>query len=78
MKYLELYLEEKMKIKVLGELSTVELATADDEVYGVSLVIDCFETGIEVWWADYAMWLEEKLKSAWTDKKLESLNQLKK
>ena len=78
MKYLELYLEEKMKIKVLGELSTVELVTAEEEVYGVSLVIDGFEPGIEVWWSDYATWLEEKLKSAWVDKKIELLNQLKK
>jgi hypothetical protein len=69
MKYLELFLEEKMKIKILGELSTVELATADNEAYGVSLVIDGFEPGIQVWWGDYAMWLEQKL---------ESLNQLKK
>lgn len=69
MKYLELFLEEKMKIKILGELSTVELATADNEAYGVSLVIDGFEPGIQVWWVDYAMWLEQKL---------ESLNQLKK
>lgn len=69
MKYLELFIEEKMKIKILGELSTVELATADNEAYGVSLVIDGFEPGIQVWWVDYAMWLEQKL---------ESLNQLKK
>ena len=69
MKYLELFLEEKMKLKVLGKLSTVELATADNEVYGVSLVIDGFEPGIEVWWVDYAAWLEQKL---------ESLNQLSK
>ena len=63
MKYLELFLEEKMKIKVLGELSTIELTTADYEAYGVSLVIDGFELGIEVWWADYATWLEQKLES---------------
>lgn len=69
MKYLELFLEEKMKLKVLGELSTIELTTADYEVYGVSLVIDGIEPGIEVWWADYAAWLEQKL---------ESLNQLNK
>ena len=75
MKYLELFLEEKMKLKVLGELSTIELTTADYETYGVSLVIDGFEPGIQVWWVDYATWLEQKLESAWLDKKLESLNQ---
>lgn len=78
MKYLELFLEEKMKIKILGELSTVELASAENEAYGVSLVIDGFEPGIQVWWADYAAWLEQKLESAWLDKKIESLNQLSK
>lgn len=78
MKYLELFLEEKMKIKILGELTTVELTTEDNADYGVSLVIDGYEPGIEVWWADYAMWLEQKLESAWLDKKIELLNQLKK
>lgn len=78
MKYLELFLEEKMKLKVLGKLSTVELTTADYENYGVSLVIDGFEPGIQVWWADYAAWLEQKLESLWLEQKLESLNQLSK
>jgi hypothetical protein len=67
MKYLEKYLEEKMKIKVLGELDTVDCPNGGD--VGVSLVIDGFETGIEVWYADYANWLEEKLEE--NSKKLE-------
>ena len=40
MKYLELFLEEKMKLKVLGKLSTVELTTADYEAYGVGVELD--------------------------------------
>ena len=67
MKYLEKYLEEKMKIKVLGELETVDCPNGGD--VGVSLVIDGFETSIEVWYADYAMWLEKKLEE--NSKKLE-------
>ena len=59
MKYLEKYLEEKLKIKVLGEL-TVRSSVEGDDI-GVSLVIDEYEPGIEVWWVDYAHWLEEKI-----------------
>ena len=59
MKYLEQYIEEKLKIKVLGKLTTRE-SNSGEEV-GVSLVIDGYEPGIEVWYADYATWLEEKI-----------------
>lgn len=59
MKYLEQYIEEKMKIKVLGNLTTRE-SNSGEEV-GVSLVIDGYEPGIEVWYADYCSWLEEKI-----------------
>lgn len=67
MKYLEQYLEEEIKIKVLGKLETVDCPNGGD--VGVSLVIDGFETSIEVWYADYAMWLEKKLEE--NNKKLE-------
>lgn len=60
MKFLEKYLEEKLKIKILGELSVRSSVEGDD--VGVSLVIDGYEPGIEVWWVDYAMWLEEKIE----------------
>lgn len=60
MKFLEKYLEEKMRIKPLGELTTRKSIDGDD--VGVSIVIDGYEPGIEVWWADYAMWLEEKIE----------------
>lgn len=59
MKYLEQYIEEKLKIKVLGKLTTRECCEGDG--LGVSLVIDGYEIGIEVWYADYSKWLEGKL-----------------
>lgn len=67
MKYLEQYLEEKMKIKVLGDLGIVDCSQGG--YVGVSIVIDGFDTGIEVWYVDYAMWLEKKLEE--NSKKLE-------
>ena len=60
MKYLEKYLEEKMKIKVLDNL-TLNGSDEGDSV-GVSLVIDGYEPGIEVWYADYAKFLEEEIE----------------
>ena len=59
-KYLEQYIEEKIKIKILGELTTREWCEGDG--LGVSLVIDGYEPGIEIWYADYSNWLEEKLE----------------
>ena len=66
MKYLEKYIEEKLKIKVLGQLKTAECP--DGESVGVSLVIDGFEPGIYIWYADYAKWLEEKLDEKLVEK----------
>ena len=60
MKYLEKYLEEKIRIKILGELSVKSSVEGDD--VGVRLIIDGKETGIEVWYADYTTWLEEKIE----------------
>lgn len=65
MKYLEQYIEEKMKIKVLGKLTTRE-SNSGEEV-GVSLVIDGYEPGIEVWYVDYCAWLEEKIAKVLSD-----------
>lgn len=62
MKYLEQYIEEKMRIKILGELTTRECSKGDD--VGVSLVIDGYEPGIEIWYVDYANWLEEKIENS--------------
>ena len=49
-----------MKIKVLGNL-TLNGSCEGDSV-GVSLVIDGYEPGIEVWYADYANFLEEEIE----------------
>lgn len=68
MKYLERYIEEKMKIKVLGELTTN--GSVEGDCVGVSLVIDGYKPGIEVWYVDYVKWLEEKIED-W-EKRLES------
>ena len=62
MKYLEQYLEEKLKIKVLGELTTA--ASNSGEEVGVSLIIDGYEPGIEVWYVDYCDWLEKKIEES--------------
>ena len=60
MKYIEEYIERKLKIKILGELKLEELQdTCDGGYYGVELVIDGFAPGIQVWYADYLNWLEE-------------------
>jgi hypothetical protein len=60
MKFLEKYLEDKDRIKALGKLTTKE--SIEGKYVGVSLVIDGYEPGIEVWWVDYARWLEEKIE----------------
>lgn len=72
MKYLEQYLKEKLKISILGELTTVG-STEGDNV-GISLIIDGYEPGIEVWYADYANWLEEKIEAL--EKRLEVVDKL--
>jgi hypothetical protein len=60
MKYLEKYLEEKMKIKVLGNL-TLKCCNEGGFV-GASVVIDGYEPGITVWYVDYAKFLEEEIE----------------
>lgn len=61
MKYLEEYLEERLKIKVLGVLTTVEEEAEPCMPIGNRLVIDGRESDIVVWFSDYADWLEDKL-----------------
>jgi hypothetical protein len=72
MKYLEEYIKEKLKIAILGELTT-DGSTEGDNV-GVSLIIDGYEPGIEVWYIDYANWLEEKMEAL--EKRLEVVDKL--
>ena len=62
MKYIEDYLAEKMKIKVLGELKTIDKEVEPYMLVGERLVIDGTESDIVVWYADYSTWLEKKFE----------------
>ena len=62
MKYIEDYLAEKMKIKVLGELKTIDEEVEPYMLVGERLVIDGSESDIVVWYADYYTWLERKFE----------------
>ena len=64
MKYLEEFLAEQMKIKVLGELKTIDEEAEPCMTVGERLVIDGMESDIVVWYADYSKWLEKKLEEA--------------
>lgn len=60
MKYIEDYLAERMKIKVLGELKTIDEEAEPCMTVGERLVIDDMTSDIVVWYVDYCMWLEKK------------------
>ena len=60
MKYFKEFLAYKYKIQPLGELTSEEIFSSDQELIGESVVIDGFEIGLQVWYADYATWLEER------------------
>ena len=63
MKYIEQYMEECLKIKPLGKVTFEGMQSMDsDETYGYSILIDGFDIGLEIWWADYASWLEKKIE----------------
>lgn len=64
MKYLKEFITDKFKIQPLGELTTEEIFSSDQELIGLSLVIDGYEIGLQVWYVDYAKWLEEKYERA--------------
>lgn len=71
MKYIEEYLTERMKIKVLGELKTVDEEAEPCMTVGERLVIDDMESDIVVWYVDYCMWLEKKfeeLQNVWKER----------
>lgn len=58
MKYINEYLEQKIKIKPLGNLTT-EVYEADcGEYTGEEILIDGHHTGIIVYYIDYIFWLE--------------------
>lgn len=55
-------MEEELKLKPLGDVTFEELTTHDYEgAYGYEIIIDGHDTGLQVWWADYATWLEKQL-----------------
>ena len=60
MKYFKEFLNYKYKIQPLGELSSTEIFSSDGELIGESVVIDGYEIGLQVWYADYATWMEER------------------
>lgn len=67
MKYIEEYLEEVLHIKPLGVITFGEPSDQggwEEKSVGVQILVDGNETGINVWYADYAMWLENKLDKA--------------
>lgn len=62
MKYIEQYMEEVLKIKALGKVTMSPCSHGDET--GSSILIDGKDTGIDVWWIDYAKWLEKKSRFA--------------
>lgn len=56
------YLETKLKIKPLGEVTLEEEYVNPETVIGYRVLIDKVDTGIVIWWADYAVFLEEQLE----------------
>lgn len=60
MKYLKQYLEQKLKIKALGEITTeVEESTYGSYV-GEEILIDGNHTNIVIYYIDYINWLENE------------------
>lgn len=60
MKYINDYLEEEVKIKPLGKVTFNESCLGEE--VGYEIVIDGVKTGIEIYWNEYATWLEKKLE----------------
>ena len=58
MKFIHNYLEEEIKLKPLGHV-TLEPCASGEEV-GFTIYIDGKSTTMDVWWSDYATWLEKK------------------
>lgn len=62
MKYIEQYMEEELKIKSLGKIDFEELGDVyDGGKFGYSVLIDEKDIGLQIWWSDYATWLEKKI-----------------
>jgi len=65
MKYIVEYLEEEMNIHPIGEVTFEECSAGGD--VGYTIIIAGKRTTLDVWWSDYATWLEKKL-----DEKIEA------
>ena len=59
MKYIKEYLEQKIRIKPLGVITTKVHESEPGEYIGESLLIDGEYTGIIIYYIDYINWLEE-------------------
>lgn len=60
MKYLNEYLEQKLKIKPLGEVTTISYESAIGDYSGEEILIDDEQTNIIVYYIDYINWLENE------------------
>lgn len=60
MKYIKEYLEQKIRIKPLGILTTEVHESEPGEYIGESILIDGKYTGIVIYYIDYINWLEEE------------------
>lgn len=62
MRYLEQYIEENLRIKILGKLETKEIISDEEKLVGVEIWIDEYYFGLNIWYVDYAKWLEKKVE----------------
>ena len=59
MKYIVEYLEDKLKVKPLGKVSTKLYERTCGDYVGEEIYIDKTFTGIIIYYVDYIKWLEE-------------------
>ena len=58
--YIKEYLEQKIKIQPLGEVTTRVYETKPGEYTGEEILIDSCYTGIVIYYIDYINWLENE------------------
>lgn len=61
MQYIKEYLEQKIRIKPLGVVTTEVYESEPGEYTGESLLIDGKYTGIVIYYIDYIDWLENEV-----------------
>lgn len=61
MKYIDEYLREVMKVEPLGKVTLAD--SGESKGTGCAVLIDGKDVGIDVWWQDYAKWLEKKYEA---------------